>query len=234
MFQITLHSPEGGMIVKKSLISGFVLCLVLLSGCAEVQKLPASSPSSAEAAPSMTASSLFFAEDPQQKLTLATTADYVLMTPQQVSSKADLVVLGQFVKNLGSWVEENGRVYTKGMVRVTNILKGELREREIEVVFNGGVVPLSDYLGSLDEASVKKMGILPQDITDGDTVFDHFGPYQANPALNQPYLFLLNAMEKENTWFLGSDVLSMLSVKDEQYFDKLTKSWSPVRDLFQP
>ena len=165
------------------------------------------------------------------KLKTVCMADYRYMTPKQLYESSDLIVIGRFSKNNGSFVEQNGRILTNADVVAERVIKGNLNGRAISMLFNGGSVPFIDYYNSYDKGSQNKMNIDISTIKPADLVQSYWGKHQAYPFIGKQYLLFLNKTKSENIHCLVSDEYGMLEIKDDMYFDIYANEWKNITEL---
>jgi len=158
-------------------------------------------------------------------------ADYRYMTPKQLYEHSDLIMIGIFLKNNGSYVLQYGRIKTNAEVIVEKVIKGNAYNKNISVEFSGGIVPFLDYYNSFDEGSQKKMNIDISTIKSSDLIQDDWGESQANPFIGKQYLIFLKKADTDNKYGLVNNGYGMLEIKDDMYFDITSKEWKNISEL---
>lgn len=159
-------------------------------------------------------------------------ADYKYFTPEQVFNRADVVIIGTFEKKVKSLTEGNGTVFTDNIVKVKKVIKGEVSSKDLTVRYRGGIVSIKEYSKTLDEISLKKMGIDKNNIKKDELLLSDCGKYQVKPKTNTEYLIFLNrGLQESNIYHIGSDALSCLLYKDNKFYDITTKQWLNLSTL---
>ncbi len=223
--------------IAKLIILTFVLfaaagCSINSTNSTLPAVVPDVSEEQSEKSSSEKTAAFFTVEDGSKIVTeLTSTGDYLFMTPEQLYKQSDLVVIGRFTGNKGSFVESQGRIKTNAELSVDSILKGESAEKTIQVVLNGGIVPFADYYETFDQGSQEKMGDDIAAIKSSDLVRSFQGLNQTDPLFDHQYLIFLGKMDDGSRYFLGSDAYSMLEVKDGSYLDRTTNEWSLMSKL---
>lgn len=162
---------------------------------------------------------------------LTSSSDYIYMLPEQLYDQSDLVVVGRFVSNKGSFVESLGRIKTNTEIMIDKVIKGDSTSDSVKAILNGGVVPFLDYYYTFDEGSQKKMGVDLASVKSTDLIKSFQGLNQSEPLFNKQYLIFLGRTDDTLQFFLGSDSYSMLETKDDKYLDRTTNEWKPISDL---
>lgn len=76
-------------------------------------------------------------------------ACFITTDPEKlVEFDCELIVIAKFLGNTDSFVANGDYIYTRGLFEVTDVLKGSYQDSYLEVIYEGGIVPASEYFGS--------------------------------------------------------------------------------------
>ncbi len=87
------------------------------------------------------------------------TSDYLYTEPNDIFNHSSLVVIGEYVQDLKSFVGNDERAHTVSEFKISKVLKGDFSLDTIEIVRLGGTVPLSEYIATQTQEQLEKKGI---------------------------------------------------------------------------
>ncbi len=152
------------------------------------------------------------------------TSDYLYTEPNDVFNHSSLVVIGEYVQDLKSFVGEDERAHTISEFKISKVLKGNFSSDSIEVVRLGGTVPLSEYIATQTKEQLEKKGINALSTAQIEKSKVEFisQDYDLNlkQKTNKEFMLLLNYDSNNQMYVASADEYSILEIdtsKNEIY-----------------
>lgn len=145
------------------------------------------------------------------KITLSPTykvgyhADYSDTLVPDLYSNADLVVFGTYQGDLACAAVGGSRIETTGQFNVMQVMKGNCALGNIEIVFNGGTVSLSEYLQFMSESQIEKYGFDSPEFQSQVESISMEGDSLANMEVGKTYVIFINYNEANEKYYVMSD-----------------------------
>ena len=161
---------------------------------------------------------------------ISSAADYAIRTwPQELYKHADLVIRGKLIKKNKSWVEDSHMVYTSDKFEVLEVLKETYNSKEIDIIYQGGVVPLKEFVAKLDEASRIKFGV--NTLTEEEIEQKTFEESSLKVYQDAEYIIFLS-YDEEKGYFVMCDAYGMRETKGGKIYNLNTKTFdTKIMDL---
>ena len=192
--------------------------LVALSACS-------STPSAPETTPGPDGYTLIAEPSKEQIIGSAERyASYGTNNAETLAKDATLIVVGKFLGNTESYAETN-MIYTKGLFEVQDVLKGSYEEKYIEAVYNGGAVPLNQYMEGLTEDQIKNYGYdqIPENERARQYIEKRVADTGAEPEKDTTYILLL--IQTAKGYAIQIDKFGMIPMQDGKAYDYATNSY---------
>ncbi len=152
------------------------------------------------------------------------TSDYLYTDPNDIFNHSSLVVIGEYVQDLKSFVGNDERAHTVSEFKISKVLKGDFPSDTIEVVRLGGTVPLSEYIATQTQEQLEKKGIstLSKSQIAKSSVEFISQDYNLNlkQKANKKFVLLLNYDSNNEMYVASADEYSILEFdtsKNEVY-----------------
>ncbi len=152
------------------------------------------------------------------------TSDYLYTEPNDIFNHSSLVVIGEYIQDLKSFVGNDERVHTVSEFKISKVLKGDFSSDTIEIVRLGGTVPLSEYIATQTQEQLEKKGIstLSKSQIAKSSVEFISQDYNLNlkQKANKKFVLLLNYDSNTEMYVASADEYSILELdtsKNEVY-----------------
>ena len=152
------------------------------------------------------------------------TSDYLYTEPNDIFNHSSLVVIGEYVQDLKSFVGNDERAHTVSEFKISKVLKGDFSLDTIEIVRLGGTVPLSEYIATQTQEQLEKKGIstLSKSQIAKSSVEFISQDYNLNlkQKANKKFILLLNYDSDNEMYVASADEYSILEFdtsKNEVY-----------------
>ena len=109
----------------------------------------------------------------------------------------DLVIVGKFLGNTDTFVANGDYIYTKGLLEVTDVLKGSYEDKYIEAVYDGGVISVDEYIAALNTSEITSYGLdqIPGNERAIRYIESRDPEYGADPTPGTTYVVLLRTSD---------------------------------------
>jgi hypothetical protein len=158
-------------------------------------------------------------------------ADYVSTSVPDLYKGADLVIVGNYVKDKSTYVFENSLIVTKSEFNVKEIKKGSYDKSQIVIDYYGGEMSIGKYMEKLDKETLKKSGydkLTESEKKEKKIKMEGLQAF-ANPNKTSDFLIFLSFSKEKNMYFVMSDGYGMREMKNAKAFNVDTKSYEEVK-----
>ena len=162
---------------------------------------------------------------------VTSTNDYLYTKPSDLYEKSTLTIVGKSERKISSYIGGTSLPSTLQEFEVLKVIKGNYDKNKINILYNGGESPLSEYEKSLNTEQLAKRGLDKVEIKKDDVV--RYKNLEAPIELNEndEYLIFLVYDESKDLYLLGSNGYSVLKIENNKIYDYNTKSFKETNLL---